>query len=96
MAARLACLLPPSVRLGRVRPAVCPGPLGAIATLPWLGRVGDVPKETLRVVVDETTGATGGLRSLRRDVPESFRHRRFGHRYVREFTVPAVQILEEA
>jgi len=74
-----------------------PGPLGqAIATFPWLGRVGDPPSERLRVVVDEATGATGGLRSLRRDVPESFRHRRFGHRYVREFTVPTVQIREEA
>jgi CRISPR system Cascade subunit CasD len=73
------------------------GPLGdAIATFPWLGRVGDKPTERLRVVVDEATGATGGLRSLRRDVPESLRDRRFGHRYVREFTVPAVLSPEEA
>jgi CRISPR system Cascade subunit CasD len=70
-----------------------PGPLGqAIATFPWLGRVGDKPAERVRVVADEATGAEGGLRSLRRDVPDSFRQRRFGHRYVREFTVPVVQI----
>lgn len=73
-----------------------PGPLcQAISTFPWLGRIGDKPAERLRVVVDEATGATGGLRSLRRDVPESFRHRRFGHRYVREFTVPAAHSPEE-
>ena len=73
-----------------------PGPLcQAISTFPWLGRIGDKPAERLRVVVDEATGATGGLRSLRHDVPESFRHRRFGHRYVREFTVPAAHSPEE-
>jgi CRISPR system Cascade subunit CasD len=73
-----------------------PGPLGqAIATFPWLGRVNEKPTAQLRVVVDEAAGSVGGLRSLRRDVPESFRARRFGHRYVREFTVPAVPSLAE-
>lgn len=73
------------------------GPLGeAIASFPWLGRVGDTPTERLRVVVDEATGASGGRRSLRCDVPESFRDRRFRYRYVREFTVLTVQSPKEA
>jgi CRISPR system Cascade subunit CasD len=63
----------------------------AIAAHPWLGRANDKPAGQLRVVVDEAAGANGGLRGLRRDVPESFRHRRFRHRYVREFTVPCPQ-----
>jgi hypothetical protein len=47
-------------------------------------------------VVDETAGATTGMRALRHDVPESFQHRRFAHRYVREFTVATVRRPSEA
>lgn len=73
-------------------PSMVPGPLiDAISAFPWLGRDLDEQPERLRVVVDETAGLTGGLRALRHDVPESFRHRRFAHRYVRELTVPTVR-----
>lgn len=68
----------------------------AIASYPWLGRSGDEPPARLRVVLDEASGSTIGLRGLRRDAPRSFQHRRFGHRYVREFTVAAVQRSTEA
>ena len=68
----------------------------AIASYPWLGRTGDKAPERLRVVLDEACGSTIGLRGLRRDAPRSFQHRRFGHRYVREFTVAAVQCSTEA
>lgn len=68
----------------------------AISSYPWLGRPSDEPPDRLRVVLDEASGSTSGLRGLRRDVPQSFQHRRFGHRYVREFTVPAVQRSTEA
>ncbi|NLE98630.1 MAG: type I-E CRISPR-associated protein Cas5/CasD [Propionibacterium sp.] len=70
--------------------------IDAIAAFPWLGRESDKPRERLRVVVDEAAGATEGLRSLRHDVPQSFRHRRFSHRYVREFTVATVRPRTEA
>jgi hypothetical protein len=68
----------------------------AIASFPWLGRAGDQPPDRLRVVIDEASGAAVGLRGIRRDAPRSFQHRRFGHRYVREFTVPAVPCPTEA
>ena len=68
----------------------------AISSYPWLGRSGDERPERLRVVLDEASGSTTGLRGLRRDVPRSFQHRRFGHRYVREFTVAAVSCSTEA
>ena len=68
----------------------------AIASYPWLGRAGDQLPDRLRVVIDEASGATIGLRALRRDAPRSFQHRRFDHRYVREFTVPAVPCSTEA
>jgi CRISPR system Cascade subunit CasD len=72
--------------------SVVPGRLvDAVATFPWLGRSPDEQPERLRVVLDEATGATAGRRGLRNDVPVSFRHRRFSHRYVREFTVPAMR-----
>lgn len=78
-------------------PSRVPGPLiDAISAFPWLGRAQDQPPEQLRVVVDEMADATSGLRALRHDVPESFRHRRFAHRYVREFTVSTVKPPTEA
>jgi len=78
-------------------PSRVPGPLvDAISTFPWLGRAEDKPPEQLRVVVDEAAGVTSGLRALRHDVPESFRHRRFAHRYVHEFTVSLVTPSSEA
>jgi CRISPR system Cascade subunit CasD len=77
--------------------SMVPGPLvDAIAAFPWLGRALDEPPERVRVVVDETAGATTGMRALRHDVPESFQHRRFAHRYVREFTVATVRRPSEA
>lgn len=73
-------------------PSMVPGPLvEAIAAFPWLGRDSDELPERLRVVVDETAGANIGMQGLRHDVPESFRHRRFAHRYVREFAVAATR-----
>lgn len=78
-------------------PSRVPGPLiDAISAFPWLGRAQDQPPEQLRVVVDEMAGATSGLRALRHDVPESFQHRRFAHRYVHEFTVSTVEPSTEA
>jgi len=78
-------------------PSRVAGPLlEAISAFPWLGRVSDEPPERLRVVLDETTGITTGTRALRHDVPESFQHRRFAHRYVREFTVSTVRPPTEA
>jgi CRISPR system Cascade subunit CasD len=78
-------------------PSRVPGSLiDAISAFPWLGRAQDQPPGQLRVVVDESAGATSGLRALRHDVPESFRHRRFAHRYVREFTVSTVKPPTEA
>jgi len=78
-------------------PSTVPGPLiDALSAFPWLGRAQDQLPEQLRVVVDEMAGATCGLRALRHDVPESFRHRRFAHRYVREFTVSTVKPPTEA
>jgi len=78
-------------------PSMVPGPLvDAISAFPWLGRVSDEPPERLRVVVDEAAGVTAGLRALRHDVPESFQHRRYAHRYVREFTVSTVSPPTEA
>jgi CRISPR system Cascade subunit CasD len=69
-------------------PSIVSGPLvDAIASYPGLGRSADTPPEQLRVVVDEACGAAAGMRSLRHDVPKSFRRRLFGHRYVREFRV---------
>jgi CRISPR system Cascade subunit CasD len=78
-------------------PSVVPGPLvEALSDFPWLGRAADEPPERLRAVVDEAAGAEGGMRALRRDVPESYQHRRFAHRYVREFTVPLMKPAREA
>jgi CRISPR system Cascade subunit CasD len=54
----------------------------------WLGRSGDELPATLRVVIDEGKDTNGGMRGLRHDLPESFARRLFGHRYVREFTIP--------
>jgi CRISPR system Cascade subunit CasD len=68
----------------------------AISAFPWLGRTLDEAPERLRVVVDEATGASTGMRTLRDDVPESFQYRRFAHRYVREFTVLTVRPPTEA
>lgn len=77
--------------------SMVPGPLvDAISAFPWLGRASDEAPEYLRVVVDETVGVITGMRALRHDVPESFQHRRFALRYVREYTVPAVQGPREA
>ena len=95
---RKACV--PAAPMYPARPDV-PGRLAvplieAISSYPWLGRAGDQLPDRLRVVIDEATGATVGLRGLRRDVPRSFRHRRFAHRYVREFSVPAVPSSAEA
>lgn len=61
--------------------------LGVLRTHPWLGREGDVPPATLRVVVDEGDDTSLGMRGLRHDVPESLSHRLFGDRYVREFAL---------
>lgn len=62
--------------------------IDVLRTYPWLGRLGDEHPATLRVVVDDDKDISGGLRGLRHDVPQSFARRLFGHRYVREFTVP--------
>ena len=55
---------------------------------PWLGRAADRPPETLRLVVDEGDDTPDGTRSLRHDVPISFRRRIFSDRYVRELMTP--------
>jgi CRISPR system Cascade subunit CasD len=52
---------------------------------PWLGRAAEQPPETLRIVVDEGDDTPNGARSLRHDVPISFRRRIFSDRYAREF-----------
>ena len=95
---RKACV--PAAPIYPVRPDA-PGRVAAplvdaISSYPWLGRPGDEPPARLRVVLDEASSATIGLRGLRRDAPQSFQHRRFGHRYIREFTVPAVTCPTEA
>lgn len=95
---RKACV--PSAPLTPVfpaKPAIVPGPLvTAVRTYPWLGRDSDRRPERLRVVIDETSGGWEGLRSLRHDVPKSFRRRLFAHRYVRELNVATPSSPEEA
>lgn len=78
-------------------PPIVSGPLAdAIRAYPWLGRSTDTRPAHLRAVVDEATGVRAGMRSLRHDVPKSFRRRLFVHRYVRELMVATPPSREEA